>query len=327
MFSRRSFISSASALAALVTPLSKAWAQAWPSRPIKFVVPLTPGGANDYLARLFSERLQSVLGQPVVVENKPGVGGNIGTEYVARQAADGYTLLISSNTHVINVNFFSKLPYDPIKDFEPVSMVGSIPFVMTVNAGTPVTTLKEFIAMAKAKPGTVTYGTAGIGTPHHLAAEQLKSLAGIDMTHVPYKGAAGIVPALLASEITVTIGAINSLLPHIRSGKLRPIAIAAANRTAILPDVPTMAEAGPFPGLSMDVWFAVLAPAGTPRAIIDRYNTEINKMLRDPQLVKDKLTPVGIEATGTTPERCMEILKADLAKYIKVAKDANIRPE
>jgi tripartite-type tricarboxylate transporter receptor subunit TctC len=327
MFSRRSFIQSASALAALASPFAKAWAQAWPSRTIKFVVPLPPGGANDYLARLFSERLQGVLGQPVIVENKPGVGGNIGTEYVAKHAADGYTLLLSSNTHVINVNFFKHLPYDPIKDFEPVTMVGSIPFVLTVNASTPVKTLKEFIAMAKAKPGTVTYGTAGIGTPHHLAAEQLKVLAGIDMVHVPYKGASGIVPALLAGEITCTIGAINSLLPHIRAGKLRPIAVAAATRTAILPDVPTLAEAGPFPGLSMDVWFAVLAPAGTPRAIVDRYNTEINKLLRDPQVVKDKLTPVGLEPLGTTPERCMEIMKADLAKYIKVAKDANIKPE
>jgi len=296
MFTRRNFV--ASALAALTLPFAKAWGQAWPSRPIKFVVPLTPGGANDYLARLFSERLQGVLGQPVVVENKPGVGGNIGTEYVAKQPADGYTLLISSNTHVINVNFFSKLPYDPIKDFEAVSMVGSIPFVMTVNASSPVTTLKEFIAMAKAKPGTVTYGTAGIGTPHHLAAEQLKGLAGIEMTHVPYKGAAGIVPALLANEITVTIGAINSLLPHIRSGKLRPIAVAAATRSAILPDVPTLAEAGPFPGLSMDVWFAVLVPAGTPRPIIDRYNAEINKIDARPATGQGQAHAGGHRAIG-----------------------------
>lgn len=327
MFTRRSFVASAAALAAL--PHFSAWAQSgvWPNRPIKFIVPLTPGGANDLLARLFAERLQPVLGQPVVVENKPGAGGNIGMEFVAKQPGDGYTLLLSANTHVIIPNFFVKLSYDTIKDFEPISLVGSVPFLLAVNASTPINTLKEFLAMARAKPGSVTYGTAGIGTPHHLASELLKTMTGIDIVHVPYKGAAGLVPALLSGEITCTIGAINSLLPHIRSGKLRPIAAAAATRMSMLPDVPTMAEAGPLPGYNVDVWFGVLASAGTPRAIVDRLNIEINKIVRDPQIVKDRLNPIGIEAVGTTPERFMEIMKTDLAKYARIAKDADIKPE
>lgn len=327
MLFRRAII--AAVLAAATLPMGSAWGQTdtWPTRAIKFIVPLTPGGSNDFLARLFAEQLQSRLGQPVVVENKPGAGGNVGTEFVAKQPADGYTILISSNTHVVNLNFFSKLPYDPIKDFEPISLVATIPFVFAVNANLPAKTVNEFIALAKAKPGTFTYGTAGIGTPHHLAAELLNVRAGIDMVHVPYKGAAGIVPALLASEITCTIGAINSLLPHFRSGKLRPIAVAPATRTPLLPDVPTIAEAGPFPDFAIDIWLGVLAPAGTPRAIINRLNTEINRIVRDPQIMKERLNPIGLESVGTTPERYMEIMKADIVKYARIVKEAKIKVE
>lgn len=325
MFIRRTLIASAITVPILLA--TRSWAQAWPSRPIKIIVPLTPGGSNDYFARLLAERLPAVLGQPVIVENKPGVGGNIGTEFVAKQPADGYTLLVSATTHVINPNFFTKLPYDPLKDFEPISLIGTVPFVLTVNASTPVATLKEFLALAMAKPGSVSYGTAGIGTPHHLAAEFLMSMTGINMIHIPYRGAAGIVPALLAGDITCTIGAINSLLPHIRSGRLRAIAVAGSTRTSSLPDVPTIAEAGALPSYTMDVWLGVLAPAGTPRPIIDRLNTEINKIVRDPQVSKEKLNTVGIDSVGTTPERYMEIMKTDLVKYAKIAKDANIKPE
>jgi tripartite-type tricarboxylate transporter receptor subunit TctC len=319
----------AAALAVACLPITQAWAQTdqWPNRAIKIIVPLTPGGSNDFLGRLFAEQLQTRLGQPVVVENKPGAGGNVGTEFVAKQPPDGYTLLISSNTHVVNLNFFPKLPYDPIKDFEPISLVATIPFVFAVNANLPAKTVKEFIALAKAKPGTFTYGTAGIGTPHQLAAEMLNVRAGIDMVHVPYKGAAGIVPALLAGEITCTIGAMNSLLPHFRSGKLRPLAVAPATRTSLLPDVPTLAEAGPFPDFAVEIWLGVLAPAGTPRPIIDRLNAEINRIVRDPQTMKERLNPIGIESVGTTPERYMEIMKADIVKYARIVKEAKIKVE
>jgi tripartite-type tricarboxylate transporter receptor subunit TctC len=326
--SLRKIVSLAALAAGLALHIGTPYAQTgnWPNRPIRFIVPLPPGGANDLLARVFSEKLQPILGQPVVVENKPGAGGNVGTEYVGHQPADGYTLLLSSNTHVINVSFFSKLPYDPIKDFEPVTLVATIPFVFTVNSSLPVQNLKEMIAYLRAHPGS-TYGTAGIGTPHHLSAELFKTMTGVDITNVPYKGAAFLVPALLTNEVTFSIASISSLVPHFKSGKLRALAVANAERTPLLPDVPTMAEAGPLPGYAIDVWFGVLAPAGTARPIVDRLNTEINKVLRDPDVVNNRLHPVGLSPVGTTPERYMEVMKADLVKYSKITKDAGIRPE
>ena len=312
--------------AVLALPTGETVAQTWPSRPIRFTVPLPPGGANDLLARVFAERLQANLGQPVVVENKPGAGGNVGTEFVAKQPADGYSLLLSSNTHVLNVSFFAKLPYDPIRDFEPVTLVATIPFVLTVNSNLPVHDVKEFLAYARSHPGS-TYATAGIGTPHHLGAELLRTMTGIEITHVPYKGAAFLVPALLTGEVTFSVASISSLVPHFKSGKLRALAVASETRTPLLPDVPTIAEAGPLPGYAIDVWFGVLAPAGTPRPIVDRLNAEINRVLQDPQVVKERLNTVGLSPVGTTPERYMEIMKADLVKYAKITKDAGIKPD
>jgi tripartite-type tricarboxylate transporter receptor subunit TctC len=315
--------------AALALPVGEVRAQggAWPSRPIRFVVPLPPGGSPDYLSRLLAEHLQPVLGQPLVVENKPGAGGNIAREFVARQPADGYTLLMSESSHVMAAAIGAKLPYDPIKDFQPISLAATIPFGLTVNASMPVRTLKEFLDFAKSAPRPLTYGTAGVGAPHHFAAELLRAMTGIKIVHVPYKGSAGIIPALLSGEIDFTIGAVNSLLPHFKAGKLRPIAVAGSSRTAILPDVPTIAEAGPLPGYAVDVWLGVMTPAGAPRPIIARLNSEINRIVRDPQVIKDRLTPVGLEPVGGTPEQFLDVLKAELAKYAKIARDARIRPE
>jgi tripartite-type tricarboxylate transporter receptor subunit TctC len=327
MVTRRRFV--ASSLAALALPVGRASAQGgeYPSRPIRLIVPLPPGGSPDYLSRILSERLPPVLGQPVVVENKPGAGGNIAREYVARSPADGYTLIMSESGHVLSASMLPKLSYDPIKDFEPICYAANIPFVLTVNAGVPAQTMPEFIALAKAKPGTLTYGSAGIGAPHHFAGELLKSMAGIDIVHVPYKGSAGIIPALLSGEISFTIGAINSLLPHYRTGKLRPIALAGTTRTPVMPELPTIAEAGPLPGYAMEVWLGVMAPAGTPRPIIERLNNEINKIVRDPQVIKEKLLPVGLDPMGSTPEQLRELMRSDLAKFTKVARDANMKPE
>ena len=323
MYTFRTWI--AVVLTGLAVAAGEAPAQTWPSRPIRFVVPLPPGGANDLLARVFAERLQNTLGQPVVVDNKPGAGGNVGTEFAAKQPADGHTLLLSSNTHVLNVSFFAKLPYDPINDFEPVTLVATIPFVLTVNSSLPVNNVKEFLAYVRAKPGA-TYATAGIGTPHHLGAELLKTMTGIEITHVPYKGAAFLVPALLSGEVTFSIASMSSLVPHFKSGRLRALAVAGETRTPLLPDVPTIAEAGPLPGYAIDIWFGVLAPARTPRPIVDRVNAEINRILQDPQVVKERLNTVGLSPVGTTPERYMEIMKADLVKYAKITKDAGIKP-
>jgi len=325
----RTFAAALTAAAVLALPVRFAAAQVetYPNRPVRFVVPLLPGGGNDFLARLFADRLQPALGQPVVVENKPGAGGNIGAEFVARQPADGYTLLMASTTQVVNLSFFAKLPYHPIRDFEPIALAATIPYVLAVNSNTAVHSMKDFIALARAKPGMITYATPGIGTPHHLAAELLKSMTGIDMVHVPYKGASGIVAALLAGDVTITIGAINSLLPHFRSGRLRPVAVAAGSPTPLLPGVPTIAEALPLPGYEIKNWYGVLAPAGTPRPIVDRLNAEINRILGDPRVINEKLSPNGFVPLGTTPEHFTEIMKEDVVKYAKIAKDARIRPE
>jgi tripartite-type tricarboxylate transporter receptor subunit TctC len=325
MFLRILVASSLSALLAL--PAGEALAQQWPTRSIRFVVPLPPGGSPDYLSRLLAERLQPVLGQPLIVENKPGAAGNIARDFVAKAPADGYTILMSESAHVMSAAVGAKLPYDPIKDFEPISLAATIPFGLTVNSSMPVTSLNEFLEYTKKSPKPLTYGTAGIGSPHHFAVELLRSMTGINVVHVPYKGSAGIIPALLSGEIDFTIAAENSLLPHYKSGKLRPIAIAASTRTAILPDVPTIAEAGPLPGYAVNVWLGVMAPAGTPRPIIDRLNAEVNKVVRDPQIVKERMNTVGLEAVGSTPEELLDVMKTELAKYSKVARDANIKPE
>ena len=315
-------------LSTLLAGASQALAQsAYPSRPIRIIVPLTTGGSNDVLARIIADRLTPVLGQAVVVENRPGAGGIVGTDYVAKQAGDGYTILIATSSHAYQQHFVTKLPFDPIKDFEPITLAAVVPFVLTVNAELPVTNARDFIALARTRQKGLTFGTAGVSSPHQLGAEWLKSMTGANFIHVPYKGAAGIVPALVGNEIDFTVGAINSLLPHIRSGKLRALAVASTKRTGFLPDVPTIAEAVPAPGYGMDVWAGFLAPKGTPKDIIARLNTEINRILRDPQIVAEKLAPLGIDIVTSTPERFAEVLKADLVLYEKVIKDANIKAE
>jgi tripartite-type tricarboxylate transporter receptor subunit TctC len=315
----------AAALAAV--PAAAQQGAAWPTRTVKIVVPHAPAGGTDLLARLLAERLQVALGQPFIVENKPGAGINIGTEYVARAPADGYTLLVTTNTHAMNVAFWKKLPYDPIKDFAPISLIATSPLLMVVNAEFPAKNIGEFVALAKAKPGVLAYGSTGVGTPQHLAPAMLESAAGIEMIHVPYKGAGPVVNALLGNEIATAVGAVNSLLPHVRTGKLRAIAVADATRSQLLPDVPTIAEALPLPGFSVQLWYAVLAPAGTPKPIIDRLNAEINRIVRDPALQKEKLAPLGLEGVGTTPDKLLAVMKADIPKYLKAAQDARITPE
>ncbi len=327
MRTRRSFLTAAAGLA-----LAPGWLRAqsgpFPNRPIRMVVPLPPGGSPDYLSRLLAERLPPVLGQPIVVENKPGAGGTIGREIVARAAPDGYTLGMTESAHVLSASLGAKLPYDPIRDFEPIALTGMIPFVLAVNASFPAQTLNEFIAAARARPGTLTYGTAGIGSPHQFAAELLATMSGVQFVHVPYKGSAGIIPALLANEIGFTIGAVNSLLPHFRSGKLRALGVASSNRSAVIPDVPTIAEAGPLPGYAVDIWLGVLAPAGTPRPIVERLNVEINRVIGDPQIVRERMLPVGLEpVTPGSPERFLEVMRSDLEKYTKVARDAKMKAE
>ena len=318
----------AAILAVLALSMQDAWAQNanWPARPVRMVVTQPPGGGNDAIARLIAPELQGAIGQPVIVDNKPGAGGNIATVFVAKQPADGYTLLLTPSSHVGNLYFFANLPYDPIKDFEPISQVTSTPFIFVVNSSTPVKSMKEFLAYARAHPG-MAYGSAGIGQPHHTAGELLKSMAAIDVMHVPYKGGAGVVTALLSREIGFTIGAIPPLLPHIRSGKLRVLAAAGPKRTLLMPDVPTIAEAAELPGYEMSSWAGVLGPAGLPKPLVDRLSTELNRIVQQQEGVREKLAASGIEPLGTTPERFMEIMKAQLVQYAKITRDAGITPE
>lgn len=299
---------------------------AWPQQPIRIVVPQPPGGGTDALARVIAEKLQPVLGQPVVVENRTGAGGNIGTELVARAKPDGYTLLLTTNTHVTNVSFFAKLPYDPVKDFEPVAIVGSVPFVLGVNASSPYKTVKDLVDAAKAKPGALSYASGGPGTPHQLASELFKSMTGTDFLHVPYKGSTPAMMGLLGNEVAMSISAINSMLPYIRSGRVRALGVAPAQRTPLLPDVPTIAEAVPLPGYEIDIWYGMLAPAGTPKSIVERLSQEIAKVARDAG-VREKLVPQGLDPVGTTPERFADVIKSDLVKYRRIAKEANIVAE
>jgi tripartite-type tricarboxylate transporter receptor subunit TctC len=297
----------------------------YPNRPVKMIVPLPPGGSPDFMARVVSERLQAVLGQPLVVENKVGANGGIAREFVARQANDGYTLLMTESSHVMSAAL-GKPAYEPIKDFEPVALLAKTPFVLAVNASLGVNTLAEFIALAKSRPGKLNYGSSGNGAPHHYAAEMLRTATGIDVVHVPYKGSAAIIPALLSDEIAFTIGGINSLLPHFRSGKLKALALAGAQRTAVMPELPTIAEAGPLPGYAVDIWVGVVGPAGMPRPVVERLNGELNRLMRDRE-VREKMLAVGLEPMGGTPELMASTMRSDLDKFTQLAKAANIKAQ
>jgi tripartite-type tricarboxylate transporter receptor subunit TctC len=320
MLNRRTVLASSLLLA------GAARAQAgWPTRPIKVIVPLPPGGSPDFSARLMAERLQGPLGQALVVENKVGANGGIAREFVARQPADGYTLFMTESAHVMTATL-AKQAVDPINDFEPLVLVARTPFVLAVNASLGVNTLPELIALAKSKPGKLNYGSSGNGAPHHFAAEMLRSAAQIDVVHVPYKGSAAIIPALLANEIAFTIGGINSLLPHFRSGKLKALAVAGAQRTPVMPELPTIAEAGPLPGFAMDVWVGLVGPAGMPKAVVERVNAEVNKMLRD-QDARGKLLAVGLEPVGGAPEAMGATMRSDLEKFARIASAAHIKAD
>ena len=306
-------------------PASTSAGQAYPAKLIRVVVPLPPGGSIDLTARVVAERLQAALGRPVVIENRPGASGNIATEIVARSAPDGHTLLVTSTAHVINAGLFPNLPYDPIKDFSPVALLTSVHFALVVHPSLPVNSIKQFIAVAHARPGAITFASAGSGAPHHLAMELLKSMARINVTHVPYKGAGQFVPALVAGEVTSVIGAINSLLPHVQTGRLRLLAMAGNRRTPLLPDVPTIAEAA-LPGFALDNWSGMLAPTGTPRVIIERLHAETVRALHEPSL-KERLAVQGVDVIASTPEEFQALLRAHLSKWSSVIKQTAIRLE
>jgi len=301
-----------------------AWAQAYPSKPIRFIVPITPGGSNDVLARTIAQKLSEAWRQPVVVENKPGAGMNLGADMVAKSPADGYTWLLGANNIFVTNPHVGKMPFDVFKDFTPVTQVALVPFVLVVNPALPVKNVAELVEYAKKNPTTVYYGSSGNGSPQQLAAEMLNYTAGIKMQHVPYKGAVPAITDLLGGRIQVFIGAVNSLMPFVKEGKLRLIAGAGGQRFAAFPDLPAIAET--VPGVALDVWLGVFMPAGVSRDIVAKVNADIAQLLQSPE-VKANLGAQGIEPAPSTPEALAQTIRDDYARWGKVIREANIKAD
>ena len=301
-------------------------AQTYPSRPIRIIVPFTPGGPADLLPRLIGPKLTEAWGQPVIVENKPGAGGNIGMDQGAKAAPDGYTLVIGPNGNlVVNPHLYPNLPYDVVRDFSPVTLVATFSNVLVVNPAVPARSVTELIALARAKPGTLAYGSPGTGSQPHLGGEFLKLMGGIDIVHVPYNGTAPAMRDLLGGQIAFMFAQTSSALPHIQAGKVRALGVASARRTPLLPDLPTIAESG-LPGFEAVSWYALLAPAGTPKDIVSKLQVEIARILQLPD-IREKLAAQGGEGIGNTPEQLTSLLRTESARYADIVRRANIKAE
>ena len=310
----------------LLALASTADAQSWPSKPIRIISPYPPAGANDLLARIIAPKLSEQLGQPVVVENRAGATGNIGAELVAKAPADGYTLLMGQAGNLtINISLMAKIPFDPVRDFSPVTMVASTPNVLVVHPSLPVRTVKDLIALAKAKPGQINYATSGIGSPGHLAAELLNKSAGIRLVHIPYKGAAPALLDVVAGNAHLYFTSAVSAQPFIPSGRLRMVAVASAKRSPSLPEVPTVAEAG-FPEFDVSSWWGVVAPASTPREVVMRLQTEIHRVIALPE-IRAKLGEQGLDIATNTPEQFAAYIKSETAKWAKLIREVGVKPE
>jgi len=305
-----------------------AWAQPnlspYPTKPIRIVVPFPAGGTTDVLARAAAQKLTESLGQPVVVDNRPGAGGNIGAELVAKSAPDGYTLLMGTvGTHAINPSLYPKMPYDHVRDFAPIILVAGVPNVLVVNPSLPVNSVQELIAYAKANPGKLNFASSGNGTSIHLSAELFKTMAGVQMTHVPYKGSAPALQDLVGGQVQLMFDNLPSSLALIKAGKLKALAVTSKTRAPALPEVPTMAESG-LPGFEASSWFGLLGPAGTPQPAITKVNAEIAKWLATPE-AKEKLIAQGANVAGGTPEDFARHIAAETAKWQKVVKDSGAK--
>jgi tripartite-type tricarboxylate transporter receptor subunit TctC len=302
----------------------QAFAQAYPSKPVRVVIPYPPGGGNDTLGRLFAAKMQERMGQPFVVENRPGAGTMIGTEAAAKSTPDGYTLLLSSiATHALSPNLYSRVPYDPIKDFAPITLLGIAPTVLVVNQELSANTLGELISLAKSKPGIFAYASGGNGTPPHINAEVFKAVAGVDLVHVAYKGGGPALLDLVAGRVHVMLDTAASAMPHVRSGKLRALALSAQKRSAEYPDLPTFAEAG-LPQYETNAWYSFHAPAGTPPDIVRRLNAELVAILKDAD-VQARFKQLSTDPVGNSPEEFGAFVKAELDKYARVIKAAGIK--
>jgi len=300
--------------------------QVYPAKPIRMIVAYPPGGGTDIVGRMVAQKLGESLGHSVVVENRGGASGNIGTELAARAAPDGYTILMGNVApNAINVSLFKNLPFDPVADFAPVSLVASTPNILVVHPSTPARTVKEVIALAKAKPGMLNFASAGVGSSSHLAGELFRILAGAEIVHVPYKGAGPAMVDVLSGQIQLYFATMPAAMPHVKSGKLAPVAVTSVKRSQALPELPTIAESG-VTGYEASTWYGLLAPAHTPNAAIARLHGDTVKILAVPEF-RERLAAQGFEPVGSSPEEFSSYIKSEIAKWGKVIRDAGIRPE
>jgi tripartite-type tricarboxylate transporter receptor subunit TctC len=322
---RRQFLRLAAGAAAGLAAPATAWAQGYPARPVRAVVAFAPGGTTDTFARLMAQKLSETLGKQFYVENLPGATGNIGTGLVARAAPDGYTLLFAFSSYVVNPTLFDKIPYDPIKDFDPVTLAVTSTSVLTVHPSVPAKTVKELVALIKAGASKYSFSSAGAGTQSHLAGEQLRQLLNLDLVHVPYNSGGLAIGAVVAGHTPIGFTSPAAAVPQIKQGNVRALAITSGKRSQILPDVPTMGEAG-YPEIESDSWVGILTPAGTPRDIVALLHRETAKILAHPDM-KERLATLGYDVVASTPEEFSRRIKVELATWAKVIRAANIKPE
>ena len=304
---------------------SCAWAQAFPSKTVRIVVPFPPGGGTDVIARVLAQKLTDAWGQQVIVDNKAGASGTIGSELVAKAAADGYTLLLTATHHAINLGMYKQLPYDTLRDFVPVAYIAASPNLLLLHPSVPANNLQELIAYIKSKPGGLNYASSSVGGATHLTGELFKTAAGIQLQHIPYKGAAPAMTDLLGGQVPMMFDVISTALAHVRSGRLKAIAVTSAKRTTVMPEVPTVAESG-IPGFEAISWFGLYAPAATPKDTVNRLNAEFNRVLQLPD-VREKLAAQGAEPIAMTPEQFAAYLRAEIAKWSKAIKDSGAKAE
>ena len=321
---RRSFCLGTALLVATCIPRIAA-AQRYPEKAVRFVVPYGVGGNADIVARIVSQRLAEALGAQIVIDNRPGAGGNLGAEVGARAAPDGYTIVLGTNTHASNMSLYRKSQYDLVRDFTPVSFLGSTPVLLTVTPSLTVTTVQELINLAKAKPGALNYASGGSGSSGHLTMELFKTMAGVDLTHITYKGAGGGMNEVIAGQVQVMFSSLTSLLPHVNSGRLRGIAVASLQRVSIVQHLPTVAESG-LPGFEAALWNALMVPAGTAQSIVDKLNLETDRVVRNPEVI-EQLRRQGFAAATKTPAALAAFIKSEVAKWATVVKAAGARAD
>lgn len=312
-------------LAALLLAPCLAVAQSYPAKPVRMIVPFPPGGGTDVIARVTAQHLSRYWGQPVVVDNKPGASGIIGSDIVAKSVADGYTLLLQSTQHSINLNLYKQLPYDTLRDFAPVAYIAAAPFLMLVHPAVPASNVQELIAYIKTQPGGINYASSGIAGGAHLAGAMLATAAGVQLTHIPYKGGGPALADVIGGQVPLVFDPIPSSIGHVRGGRLKVIAISSAQRSALMPEVPTVAESG-VPGFAVSSFFALYAPAATPKDIVNKINADVNRILELPD-VKEQFAALGAEPVAMTPDQFALYLRNEIAKFAKAIKDSGAKAE